>query len=60
MEATVTQNSALYLAHLKASKDRVTAFRRYRIAAKRHSLDQQPRKLESLKADSLEQRDNGR
>ena len=60
MEATATQNSALYLAHLKTSKDRVNAFRRYRIAAKRHSLDQQARKFETLKADSLEQRDNGR
>jgi hypothetical protein len=60
MEATITQTSALYLAHLKNSRDRVKVFRRYRAIAKRRSLDGRRITLGTLKADSLEQRDNGR
>ena len=60
MEATVTQNSALYLAHLRTSKDRVRLFRRYAAAAKKNSLNRQSLTFRNLNSDFLEHRDNGR
>jgi hypothetical protein len=41
MEPTITQNSALYLAHRKVSKGRVTLFRRLRAAASKQDPDDQ-------------------
>jgi hypothetical protein len=41
MEPTITQNSALYLAHRKVSKGRATVFRRLRTAASKQGLDVQ-------------------
>jgi hypothetical protein len=41
MEPTITQNSALYLAHRKLSKRRATVFRRLRTAAGKQGPDAQ-------------------
>ena len=41
MEPTITQNSALYLAHRKVSKRRATLFRRLRTAAGKQRPDAQ-------------------
>jgi hypothetical protein len=41
MEPTITQNSALYLAHRRLSKRRATFFRRIRAAAGKHGPDAQ-------------------
>jgi hypothetical protein len=41
MEPTITQNSALYLAHRKVSKRRATLLRRLRVAASKQGLDVQ-------------------
>jgi hypothetical protein len=38
IEPTVTQNSALYLAHHKASKERVALFRRFRFRARKQPV----------------------
>jgi hypothetical protein len=61
MEPTITQNSALYLAHRKVSKRRATLFRRLRTAASKQGPDAQ-RQLTSSDlfiAQRLHQ-DNGR
>jgi hypothetical protein len=39
METTITQNSALYFAHHKASKRRAALFRRFRAAASKQRPD---------------------
>jgi hypothetical protein len=41
MEPTITQNSALYLAHRKVSKRRATLFRWLRTAARKQGPDAQ-------------------
>jgi hypothetical protein len=41
MEPTITQNSALYLAHRKVSKARTTLFQRLRAAASKQGPDAQ-------------------
>jgi hypothetical protein len=38
IEPTVTQNSALYLAHHKNSKERATIFRRFRFRARKQQV----------------------
>lgn len=38
IEPTVTQNSALYLAHQKASKEKATLFRRFRFRARKQPV----------------------
>jgi hypothetical protein len=59
MEQTITQNSALYLAHHKVSKRRATVFRRLRTAASKQGPDAQ-RQLTSRDLFSVLHRDNGR
>jgi hypothetical protein len=60
MEPTVTENSALYLAHLKTSKERVAVFRRFRAAAIKYWPTRQQLTFGAFEADSLARRDNGR
>jgi hypothetical protein len=38
IEPTVTQNSALYLAHHQASKERATLFKRFRFRAPKQQV----------------------
>jgi hypothetical protein len=59
MEQTITQNSALYLAHHKVSKRRATLFRRVRTAASKQGPDAQ-RQLTFRDLFSVLHRDNGR
>jgi hypothetical protein len=51
MDSTITQNSALYLAHRKVSKGRATLFQRLRAAASKHGRDAQ-RQLTSRDLDA--------
>ena len=61
MEPTITQNSALYLAHRKTLKRRRTLFRRFRTAASKQGPDTQ-RQLASSELFLVRRlhRDNGR
>jgi hypothetical protein len=59
MEPTITQNSALYLAHHKVSKRRAALFRRLGTAASKQGPDVR-RQLTSRDLFIVLHRDNGR
>jgi hypothetical protein len=60
MEPTVTQNSALYLAHNILSTERAALFRRMRLKLKKQSPDLRRAILNSVPLVPQFQRDNGR
>jgi hypothetical protein len=60
MEPTVTESSALYLAHLKTSKERVAVFRRFRAAAIKYSPNRQQLAFGAFESDALAHHDNDR
>jgi hypothetical protein len=60
MEPTITQNSALSLAHRKVSKRRATLFRRLRTAASKQDPDPQRQLTSSDLFIARLHQDNGR
>jgi ABC-type transport system involved in cytochrome c biogenesis ATPase subunit len=48
IEPTVTQNSALYLAHQKASKEKAALFRRFRFWARKERVARKQPTLSEL------------
>lgn len=48
IEPTVTQNSALYLAHHKASKERAALFKRFRFRARKERVARKEPTLSEL------------
>jgi len=48
IEPTVTQNSALYLAHHKNSKERAALFKRFRFRARKQHVARKQRMLSEL------------